>query len=209
MLFIPSKRCLERLPIYYQALLGAKRRKQRFLSSRALSRLTQVDSALIRRDVTSTGFNRGVPKKGYPVDDLLFHLKGYLGLNKRSAALIGCGNLGMAIAHYKGFRIYGLDIVALFDNDDAKIGQKVADVTIRPAYEISEVIRQKKIRLAIITTPPVAAQAVTDAAVAGGARAIWCFCPTHLEVPSEVMVRYENLAANLSGLFRYLEDKGL
>jgi len=208
MLFVPSKRCLERLPIYYQALLGAKKRKLHFISSGALSRLTQVDSALIRRDVTSTGFNRGVPKKGYPVEDLLFHLKGYLGLNKRSAALIGCGNLGMSIARYKGFRIYGLDIVALFDNDDSKIGQKVAGVEIQPSYDITETIRKKQIRLAIITTPPVAAQAVTDAAVGGGAKAIWSFCPTHLEVPSDVTVRYENLAANLSGLFRYLEDKG-
>ena len=208
MLFVPSKRCLERLPIYYQALLGAKRRKLHFLSSGSLSRLTQVDSALIRRDVTSTGFNRGVPKKGYPVDDLLFHLKGYLGLNKRSAALIGCGNLGMSIANYKGFRIYGLDLVALFDNDDSRIGQRIGDVVIQPSYEITETIREKKIRLVIITTPSHAAQAVTDAAVGGGAKAIWSFCPTHVEVPSNVMVRYENLAANLPGLFRYLEGKG-
>jgi len=203
---MPSKKCLERLPLYYQVLIGARNRKHRYISSKVLSRLTQVDGALIRRDITSTGF-RGVPKKGYPVEGLIFHLKGFLGLSRRSAALIGCGDLGTAILKYRGFKMYGLDIVAVFESDRKKIGQKIMNLTIRDVSEITDTVRDGKILLAIITTPSSAAQSVCDAAVAGGVKAIWNFCPTHLEVPPDVHVRYENLAANLSGLFRYLEDR--
>ena len=65
---------------------------------------------------------RGV---GYYVRDLKRHLRQILGLDRKlRVAIMGAGNLGLALADYPGFRQEGFEISALFDNLREKVGQQ-------------------------------------------------------------------------------------
>ena len=65
------------------------------------------------------------------------------------------------------------------------------------------------IKIAIITVPAQYAQGVCDVLIDAGVKAIWNFAPTHLIVPSDVVVYNENMAASLAVLSRsIIEEKG-
>ena len=64
-----------------------------------------------------------------------------------------------------------------------------------------------KIRIGIITVPPEQAQAVCDQLVSGGVLAIWNFSSAHLNVPENVLVRNEDLAASLAILSHQLREQ--
>src|SRR6185369_17999712 len=64
---------------------------------------------------------RGV---GYDVAKLKAQLIRTLGIDRtRHIVIVGAGNLGMALADYRGFNSNGFHIVALLDNDPEKIGK--------------------------------------------------------------------------------------
>ena len=60
--------------------------------------------------------------------------------------MVGVGNLGLAVLTHSGFKIYGLDIVAAFDIDTKKIGQKIKDITIEDVTNL-HILRKRRINL--------------------------------------------------------------
>ena len=60
------------------------------------------------------------------------------------------------------------------------------------------------ILIGIITVPATEAQAVADAMVAGGIRAIWNFAPVRVRVPADVIVHNEDLYCSLAALSQKL-----
>ena len=61
-------------------------------------------------------------------------------------------------------------------------------------------------RIGVVTVPADQAQAVCDALVDAGIKAIWNFAPIHLHVPEGVLVQTENMAASLAMLSKHLTD---
>jgi redox-sensing transcriptional repressor len=120
------------------------------------------------------------------------------------AVLIGAGHLGSALAAYKKFASYGLEIVAVFDNDPRKIGSKVAGLKVRSMRALKPYIRKHDIRLAVLTTPADVAQKLVDRAVSAGVKAIWNFAPTQVAVPPDVLVRNEHISLGLSEIAYHL-----
>ena len=113
---------LRRLPIYYRRLCQAVDAGERIVSSKALGDAAGVPDAQVRKDLSYLALD-GRPGIGYDARSLAALLEEFLGLvNDKEAVLVGAGNLGMALAMYPGFVRYGLQIVALFDNDPAKLG---------------------------------------------------------------------------------------
>mgnify|MGYP005943406137 CR=1 FL=1 len=53
--------------------------------------------------------------------------------------------------------------------------------------------------------PAEAAQQVADQLIAGGIKGIWNFAPTHLDVPPNILVQYENMATSLAVLSVHLQ----
>ncbi len=200
------KPTLNRLPVYYRRLLEAIDHGIGFVSSRELGAAAGVPDVQVRKDLTylnQSGRSRsGV---GYEAKSLANQLESYLGLkNPKRAALVGVGNLGQALALYPGFQHYGLQLLALFDNAPEKIGQTISSVTVEPITALPTRVRQMEIQLGIITVPVRAAQSVAQALVDGGVNTLWNFAPCHLEVPDEIMVKNEDLAAALAMLSHYL-----
>jgi hypothetical protein len=74
---------------------------------------------------------------GYYVAGLKAELQKILGLDREwPVALVGLGNLGAALFHYKGFSKQGFRIVAVFDDEPAKAGNTVDGVPIMPMRDL-------------------------------------------------------------------------
>lgn len=203
-----SRAMLARLPFYYRTLAARAHTGNAKISSAQLATSLGMDSAQVRRDLSSIG-EFGRPGIGYNVPELLEALEQILGIrNRTEAVLVGVGRLGTALFRYPGFEAYGLRIVGLFDSDPEKIGAKLDGTLIRSVSEIPHVVRRLCIQMGIITAPPASAQEIADMLVGAGVIAVWNFAPVSLTVPPGVMVRDEDLAAGLSYLSRHLADAG-
>lgn len=195
---------LKRLASYHQIAAQVGESGQAFVSSAYLAELLGIDPSLVRKDLAEAGVV-GRPKVGYDLAEVLAHLEQFLGLTVRNdAVLVGCGNLGTALATYPGFASYGLKLVALFDTDPAKVGRTIAGLTVMPMEKCRSILEIFRVRIAILAVPGPAAQALTDWLVARGVQALWNFAPVPLTVPAGVAVRNENLALGLARLLHNL-----
>ncbi len=195
---------LRRLPIYYRRLRAALEEGETVLSSQELGDAADVPAAQVRKDLSHVG-EFGRPGVGYDVTALAECLETFLGLvNDKEAVLVGVGNLGRALVSYPGFTRYGLRIVALFDADIAKVGLRVGEHRILPVSKLADLARRMHIQMGIITVPADAAQHVADQMVAGGISVIWNFSPITLHVPEVVLVKNEDLAAELATLSHHI-----
>jgi len=194
---IPS---LNRLPLYYRYLLEAREQRLSVVSSEMLGDAAGVPAAQVRKDLGYLG-EFGRPGIGYDVAEMQRRLAELLGLaTEKEVVVVGAGRLGSAIAAYPGFATYSLRIAALFDKDPSKIGGRVGELEVLDADELPRFVRSRGIQMAILAVPAAAAQQVATQMVDAGIRAIMNFAPVKLEVPSEVVVSNEDLAARLATL---------
>jgi len=191
---------LARLPIYFRRLLRTLDDNESVISSKELGLAANVPAAQVRKDLSHIG-DLGRAGVGYDTRMLAATLEEFLGLaNDKEAVVVGAGNLGRALAAYPGFERYGLRIVALFDNDPAKVGGAIADKQVLATTGLVSLVRRLQIKMGIITVPADNAQAVADLLVEAGVKVIWNFAPRRLAVPSYVLLESEDLAARLATL---------
>ena len=191
---------LRRLPIYYRRLRQAIEQGTSYLSSSALAESASVSEAQVRKDLSHLDLD-GRPGVGYDVVEMAAFLEEFLGLvNDKEAVLVGMGNLGRALALYPGFGRYGLKIVACFDSDPAKVGMRVGDCQVLPVAKLPDLAQRLHIQMGIIAVPADAAQMVADWMIEGGIQVIWNFAPRRLNVPENVILKNEDLAAELATL---------
>lgn len=197
---------VSRLPVYLRALLDlAESRPETKVSSEELARLAGVNAAKVRKDLSYLG-SYGTRGVGYDIEYLLYQITRELGLTQDwPAALVGAGNLGRALASYKGFSERGFRIAALFDIDERVVGEEIAGITVRHVDDLKEVVTEDGICIGIITTPPVAAQEVAERLVDAGVRSILNFAPAVVNVPPDVNVRKVDLSIELQILSFHLQ----
>ena len=120
-------------------------------------------------------------------------------------AIVGAGNLGLALADYPGFRDEGFEIVALLDTVREKIGDRSrAGVPIYDVREFRKLVRREHIRIAVIAVPAEAAQAVVNMVVSAGVKAVLNFSPGTLDVPPDVKLKSVDLTVSLESLSFFL-----
>src|SRR5213596_1268793 len=101
-----------RLPVYLRALVDMAETGSSTVSSEELAEAAGVNSAKVRKDLSHLGTygTRGV---GYDVAYLIHQVRRELGLTQYWPVLIaGAGNLGHALANYRGFEARGFRVVA-------------------------------------------------------------------------------------------------
>lgn len=197
---------IRRLPIYVRTLKGLTDEGQKSVSSEELASLIGVTAAQIRRDLSYFG-KFGKQGKGYDIAYLSAAIDRILKLDRQwPMVLVGMGRLGHAIASYRGFSRSSFTIEGLFDEDAAKIGERVNDMVVQPISEVVETMREKGIRVGIIATPRVRAQEAADLLVAGGAEAILNYAPVILRVPDNVTVREIDPVSALQSMTYYIEQ---
>ena len=191
---------LRRLPLYLQVLRGMRQSGRDVVSCTHIAEALRLDPTQVRKDLAVAGAV-GKPKVGYYLPGLIETLETYLGWdNATDAFLVGAGSMGRALLGYDGFQQSGLNILAAFDTDPAKIGTEVYGRKIMPLEKLENLTKRMHVHIGVITTPAVAAQDAADRLVAGGALAIWNFAPAELTVPEQVIVEHVRLTASLAVL---------
>jgi redox-sensing transcriptional repressor len=200
-----SELTTNRLSVYLRCLTTLETAGVRTISSQALADQFQLNAAQIRKDLAHFG-EFGVRGVGYYVHELRMHLRQILGLDHRvRVAIMGAGNLGLALADYPGFRAEGFEIAALFDTTREKIGRRSrGGVPIYDVRSFRRMVRRENIRIAVIAVPADAAQAVLNEVVAAGIRAVLNFSPGTLKVPRDVKVKAVDLTVSLESLSFFL-----
>jgi len=195
---------IRRLSIYARCLLQLEEDGVKSVSSQELAERFNLNSAQVRKDLAYFG-EFGVRGIGYYVAGLKAELQRILGLDREWAVvLVGFGNLGSALFHYKGFTRQGFKVVAIVDENPAKVGREVERVPVIASRDMAREVKARGIQIAILAVPVEAAQAVTDELVAAGIRAVLNFAPTRLRVPRDVRLKNVDLSIELETLSFYL-----
>lgn len=200
-----SELTTNRLSVYLRSLNELESAGVKTVSSQALAEQFHLNAAQIRKDLAYFG-EFGVRGVGYYVRDLKRHLRQILGLDRRlRIAIIGAGNLGLALADYPGFVQEGFEIAALFDNQTAKVGQRSrGGVPIHDIGDLRKHARRDAISIAVIAVPASSAQRVVDLVVAAGIKAVLNFSPGAIQVPPDVKIKSVDLTVSLESLSFYL-----
>jgi redox-sensing transcriptional repressor len=199
---------IRRLSVYTRCLQQLEEDGVKTVSSQELAERFNLNSAQVRKDLAYFG-EFGVRGIGYYVAGLKAELQKILGLDREwSVALVGFGNLGSALFHYKGFSRQGFRIAAIFDADPGKIGRDVGGAPVLPSADLAREVKARGIQIAIVAVPPEEAQAVTDQLAEAGIKAILNFAPSRLRAPRDTRLKHVDLSIELETLSFYLAKGG-
>ncbi len=188
---------VHRLTLYHGILMEYLERNIEFISSPQIAGRLGIDDSQVRKDLKWLD-STGICKVGYPVAALQKAIESTLGFAKsKKAVIVGAGNLGLALTKYDNFARYGIDILALFDNDPLKVGLRTINgKQVFHIAELSELVKNGRVDVAILTVPGAAAQELANLLVASGITHLWNFTQRLLLVPEGVKVWNENLIGN-------------
>jgi redox-sensing transcriptional repressor len=196
-----------RLPLYYRALVEMAEQKIGTVSSERLAEMAGVNAAKVRKDFSYLG-SYGTRGVGYDVEYLLFQISRELGLTQDwPVVIVGVGNLGHALANYRGFSARGFRVVALVDADPAKQTKQVGGLVVEPLEDLPRIVAERDVAIGIIATPASAAQEVAELLVSAGVSSILNFAPTVIAVPAGVSLRKVDLSIELQILSFYQQRR--
>lgn len=195
----------KRLSIYYRVFKRFYAEKIEKASSKEIAEAIGIDSATVRRDFSYFG-ELGRRGFGYNVKDLMDFFADILNDNSiTNVMLIGVGNMGRALLHYKFHERNKMKIIMAFEADDnPAVGTIDENVPIHAISELKDRIKEANSQTAILTVPSVKAQEVTDVLVEAGVKGILSFSPINLTVPKDIVVQYVDLTSELQTLLYFM-----
>jgi len=192
-----------RLPLYLRSLVEVAESKTSTISSERLAEMAGVNAAKVRKDLSYLG-SYGTRGVGYDVEFLLYQISRELGLTHDSpVVIVGLGNLGRALANYRGFGVRGFRVAALVDSDPEKIGRGIGGLTVRSMDDLPSITSEQAVTIGVIATPASVAQEVADRLVEAGVSSILNFAPVVLNVAPHVCLRKVDLSIELQILSFY------
>ena len=196
---------VNRLPLYLR-VLDILPEDQTTVSSKELAELIKENSAKVRKDLSFMG-TYGVRGVGYNVEHLRFQIRRELGLTRIwPVVIVGAGNLGSALARYGGFDANGFSIIGIYDNDPAKIGTTIGELTVGTMDDLRRDAQEQHVEIGIIATPVPAAQQVAEQLANAGFKSILNFAPMVLRVNPDVEIRRVDLSTELQILGFYVQQ---
>jgi redox-sensing transcriptional repressor len=196
-----------RLPLYLRSLVDMTERGMQTISSEGLAEAAGVNSAKVRKDLSYLG-SYGTRGVGYDVEYLIYQISRELGLTQDwNCVIVGVGNLGRALANYRGFGERGFRVSALVDIDESKIGKPVDSMVVEDFADLERIVKEREISIGIVATTAAAAQDAADRLVSAGVKSILNFAPTVLQVPDDVSLRKVDLSIELQILSFYEQRK--
>lgn len=202
---------VRRMSLYLRELERFWRDERQTISSKQLGDALGLTDAQVRKDLAYFG-QFGHPGIGYRVDELIARIQGILGTDRTwNVLLVGAGHLGKALLSYRGFVRKGFQIVAVLDNDPAKIGQRVgidSELEVLPFDQVAGVVADWNIQIGMISVPAEVAQDVANRLLEVGVKSILNFAPVALSVPTGVPLASVDLAVHLEQLtFRIVANQ--
>ena len=178
-----SMSVIKRLPRYYRFLSELNEQNIDKISSTKLAEIMNITASQVRQDLNCFG-GFGQQGYGYSVSQLKEEIKNILGLNNNyKAILIGAGNLGRAVAMHMNFEKSGFELLACFDSNEQKTGQKLHDIMVRHDSEIEDFISSNHIDTAFLCIPRLCVESVVDKLYALGIKNYWNF--SHYDITAK------------------------
>lgn len=194
-----------RLPLYLRSLQRMSSEGRLVTSSQELGEKLGISAAQIRKDLSQFG-EFGKQGTGYDIAYLMNQISHILRVEKEwEVAIIGAGDIGSAVARYKGFSNRGFRVAMVFDNDPQKIGTQIDAFVIQDTENMVEAIRSAGIKVAMLAVPASFAQPIAEKLVEAGIRAILNYAPITINVPNHVYVQYIDPVIHLQRMTYYLE----
>ncbi|MGM0443391.1 MAG: redox-sensing transcriptional repressor Rex [Fibrobacterota bacterium] len=189
---------VKRFPLYLSELEKLKKEGTLWVSATVIARRLGLKAIQVRKDMAYTRV-AGIPKRGFPLNELMHAIRSSLGWTRiNDAFLVGAGALGSALLGYGGFHERGLNIVSAFDRDPDIVNHPVNGTEVLHIDRFRDLARRMKIKLGIITVPDMYAQDIADLMVESGIRGIWDFSSVRLNLPDSVVVQKEDLSCGLA-----------
>lgn len=196
----------KRLSLYYRIFKRFNAENIEKANSKQIAEAIGIDSATVRRDFSYFG-ELGRRGFGYDVKKLMNFFANLLNDNSiTNVMIVGVGNMGRALLHYRFHERNKMKIVTAFDTDDySDVGTTTNDgIPIYGISQIKEKVQEGNVKTAILTVPSVKAQEVASVLVDAGIKGILCFSPVHLSVPKDVVVQYVDLTSELQTLLYFM-----
>ncbi len=189
---------LRRLPKYLLILKEYKNRGLKYCSASQIADAISLSNIQVRKDLALVSNHTGVPNQGREIQKLINDIETALGRkNMTQAVIVGVGMLGRALLSYKGFKAYGVSIVAGFD-EMVKEPYSIRHTPIYNTSAMEHLVRDLTNPIGIITVPRENAQNVCDKLISYGVKAIWNFAPVRLVVPDDIILHNEDMAESLA-----------
>ena len=196
----------KRLSLYYRIFKRFNAEKFEKANSKQIAEAIGIDSATVRRDFSYFG-ELGRRGFGYDVKKLMNFFADLLNDNAiTNVMIVGVGNMGRALLHYRFHERNKMKVVMAFDTDDhPEVGSTTSDgIPIYGISQIKEKIQSGNVQTAILTVPSVKAQEVASILVQAGVKGILCFSPVNLSLPKDVVVQYVDLTSELQTLLYFM-----
>jgi redox-sensing transcriptional repressor len=193
-----------RLPLYLRALQRMAGEGRQVTSSQELGERLGISAAQIRKDLSQFG-EFGKQGTGYSIDFLTEQLRHILKVDHDwDIVVVGAGDIGSAVARYRGFANRGFCVTMIFDNSEERIGTQIGDFVVQDIANLEETIRTSNIKIAMLAVPAASAQEVADKLIKAGVKAILNYAPLSISVPSDVHVQYIDPSIHLQRMTYYL-----
>ena len=196
-----SPAVIKRLPRYFRYLREIIRMGKTRVSSAELSRMMNVTASQIRQDLNCFG-GFGQQGYGYNVNYLYTKICEILGVGCGfRAAVIGAGNLGLALVKSPMFEKRGVDVVAMFDVSEDIVGKTVNGVAVYDMDELERRLEEFGVNIAILTLPKEYATEVAQRLGSTGIGGIWNFTGKEIVLdPKSVVVENVHIGDSLMTL---------
>ncbi len=202
-----SKAVIKRLPRYRRYLDDLMKRGVDRISSNELSNLIGYTASQIRQDLNNFG-GFGQQGYGYNVKALHTEISRILGLDRDyKMIIVGCGNLGQALANYTHYYKAGFIVCGMFDINPRLVGLKINDIEVMDYSALDDYLEKTPIDIGIICTNKGSAQEVAEKLVAGKVKGIWNFATVDLTVSDEVALENVHLSDSLQSLAYYISHR--
>ncbi|EHJ53095.1 redox-sensing transcriptional repressor Rex [Streptococcus macacae] len=202
------KATAKRLSLYYRIFKRFNSENIEKASSKQIAEAIGIDSATVRRDFSYFG-ELGRRGFGYDVKKLMNFFADILNdTSTTNVLLVGVGNIGRALLHYRFHERNKMKITMAFDTDDNKqVGQSTKDgIPIYGISSIKERLANSDVKTAILTVPSPKAQEVADILVDAGIKGLLCFSPVNLLLPKGVVAQYVDLTSELQTLLYFMNQ---
>lgn len=178
-----SMSVIKRLPRYYRFLGELKKKEISRISSRELSQMMGFTASQIRQDLNCFG-GFGQQGYGYNVDQLRTEIGSILGVGSGfKTILIGCGNLGKAIASHMAFEDRGFELVGIFDKKaDTMQDIRIKGISISPIEDLEVYCNEVEPVVAVLCIPTDATPDIVKRLISLGITNFWNF--SHYDINS-------------------------
>ena len=179
---------IRRLPRYYRYITELKNNGTVRISSSQLAHIMGSTPSQVRQDFNCFG-GFGQQGVGYSVD-LLHEEIGKLLFpeGKQRAILLGAGTMGITVADFVIKENTGVELVAVFDNDKALIGNKLFGLEILSMDNFVEFCQQERVDIIIACTTKDVAQQLAPKIIETGVKGIWNYSHFDFTVYDETMI---------------------